>query len=64
MIEFLLYIRVLDLVTTHYKVVKIGVTDLKLKENQLIKQESIVQVILVIYIKLITMVKENILIKN
>ena len=27
MIEFLLYVRVLDLVTTHYNVVKIGITD-------------------------------------
>jgi len=37
MIEFLLYIRVLDLVTTHYKVVKIGVTDCKIERESTYK---------------------------
>ena len=37
MIEFLLYIRVLDLVTEHYKVVKIGVTDCKIERESTYK---------------------------
>ena len=37
MIEFLLYIRVLDLVTTHYNVVKIGVTDCKIERESTYK---------------------------
>ena len=35
--EFLLYIRVLDLVTTHYNVVKIGVTDCKIERESTYK---------------------------
>ena len=37
MIEFLLYIRVLDLVTKHYNVVKIGVTDYKIERESTYK---------------------------
>lgn len=37
MIEFLLYIRVLDLVTAHYNVVKIGVTDCKIERESTYK---------------------------
>ena len=37
MIEFLLYVRVLDLVTTHYNVVKIGVTDCKIERESTYK---------------------------
>jgi superfamily II DNA or RNA helicase len=37
MIEFLLYIRVLDLVTKHYNVVKIGVTNCKIERESTYK---------------------------